>query len=865
MIEPKFVERISTELGLEQNIVTAAIRLLESGATVPFIARYRKDLTGGLDDTQIEDIADANNYFIGVTNRRHAVIEAIEKQGLLTGELRQRIETCSTKTELEDIYLPFKSKRKNKATQSEEQGLAPLAEFIMKQLPGIQSLEEYTDSFVKPDKGILSPEMALEGARYILAERFAVDPHARGTMRRKMLEEGTLTARATKNAEGTKTKYESYYGFSEPVSKVPSHRMLAILRGVKEGLLRIDVALDDEATFNGLLQQYVSTPGSIFEPHIRLALHEAYTRHLRPSIENDVLEAMRKRADDDAIRVFRQNAQNLLLAPQAGPVSVMGVVALGKGDSTCKAAVIDASGALIHHQAIALKPEEGAETPQQTLAGLIEQHQITVVAIGNGAASGEIVKIVKSALAEAAKNANGSGRRPVAVSVSTAPAASYASSKLGREEFPDIESSVREAVSIARRIQDPLAELVKVEPRSVGVGQYQHDVNQKQLREGLHHTVAACVNRVGVDLNRSPVTLLRYVSGIQLGTAQNIVNARTAAGGLKSRAQLLELDGIGSRVFEQCAGFMRIPGGENPLDATSIHPEAYGLIEQMAASVGAPVAELLGNAELVGKIDFASFQTDVFGPLTMSHIRAELTEPGRDVRSKFKAPKLVEGVASIGDLQEGMSIEGVVTNVTDFGAFVDIGVQQDGLVHLSELSNRFVKDPREIIKVGDVVNVKVIKVDKDVPRISLSIKALHAPRPRRPARPRSDRASSPDGHNEPRPQQADAAAAPDGSQERRPRREDQQRQRPQRTENGQEARRPRVARATTGEDERRQRPQGREGRERAPRERQERDGRPSRRSEPRERRQTIKQPDSGERINTLLADQLAALRDKFRG
>ena len=865
MIEPKFVERISTELGLEQNVVTAAIRLLESGATVPFIARYRKDLTGGLDDAQIEEIADANNYFIGVTNRRHAVLEAIEKQGMLTEELRQQIEQCSTKTELEDIYLPFKPKRKNKATQAEEQGLAPLAEFIMKQLPGIQSLEEHFDSFVKPERGVLSPEMALEGALYIMAEHFAVDPHARGTIRRKMLEEGTLTARATKNAEGTKTKYDSYYGFSEPVSKVPSHRMLAILRGVKEGLLRIDVSLDDEATFNGLLQQYVQTAGSIFEPHIKSALHEAYTRHLRPSIENDVLEAMRKRADDDAIRVFRQNAQNLLLAPPAGAVVVMGIVALGKGDSSCKAAVVDAAGALVHQQSVPLKVEEGAEAPQQTLAGLLAQHQVSVVAIGNGAASGEIVKIVKSALVEAVKT-GAAGHRPVAVSVSTAPAASYASSKLGREEFPDLESSAREAVSLARRIQDPLAELVKVEPRCVGVGQYQHDVNQKQLREGLHHTVVAAVNRVGVELNRAPVTLLRYISGIQLGTAQNIVNARDAAGGLKSRAQLLELDGIGPRVFEQCAGFVRVTGGENPLDATSIHPEAYGVVEQMAASVGVPVAELVGNAELVGKIDFAAFQTEVFGPLTMGHMRTELLEPGRDVRNKFKAPKLVEGVASVGDLQEGMSIEGIVTNVTNFGAFVDIGVQQDGLVHLSELSNRFVKDPREIIKVGDVVNVKVIKVDKDIPRISLSIKALHVPRPRRPAaRPRPERAASPDGHSELQPQALDGAEAttPDGGQERRPRRDDQQRRRPQRTEDGQE-RRPRVAKAA-GNDERRQRPRSDEVREREPRERQDREGRPPRRHDPRERRQPVKQPDSGERLNTLLADQLAALRDKFGG
>jgi len=817
MIEPKFIECISRELGLEQHVVTAAIQLLESGATAPFIARYRKDMTGGLDDAQIEAISEANNYFIGVTNRRKTVMDAVEKHGALTDEMRQRIEQCMTKAELEDLYLPFKPKRKNKAAQAEEQGLAPLADLIMKQLPGIQALEEYTETFIKPEKGVLSPEMALEGARYILADRLSVDPHARGTVRRKMLEEGTLTARATKNAENVKTKYEAYYGFNEPVSKVPSHRMLAILRGVKEGFLRVDVTMDDEATFNGLLQQYVATPDSVFEPHIRMALHEAYTRHLRPSIENDVLEAMRKRADDDAIRVFRQNAQNLLLGAPAGPVKVVGVVATGRGEAACKAVVVDESGALIHHQTIPLKAkaadtaeaEAGVEgtgetesvDPVQTLASLLEQHGAEIVGVGNGAASGDLVKFVKAALGEAAKRG---AKRPAAVSVGTAPAVSFAGSRLGREEFPDVESSVREAVSIARRVQDPLAEMVKVEPRSVGVGQYQHDVNQKQLRDGLHHTMGACVNRVGVDLNRAPVTLLRYVSGIQMGTAQNIVAARNAAdGGLKSRQQLLEVDGIGPRVFEQCAGFMRITGGEDPLDATAIHPEAYELVGRMAESVGVSVAELIGNSELVGKIDFEAFQTEMFGPRTMADIRAELIEPGRDCRSKFKAPKLVEGVESVKDLQEGMAIEGVVTNVTDFGAFVDVGVQQDGLVHLSELSNRFVRDPREIIKVGDVVNVKVIKVDKDVPRISLSIKALHVPRPRRT--PRSRTADRQD---------------PERSKPRRPKAKDR-------------------------------------GRDARPA----KDGHPRRKSE--RPRQPAKQTGGGERINTLLADQLAALKDKF--
>ncbi len=847
MIESRFLEHIVGELGLSAPQVAAVIELHDSGATLPFIAHYRKDATGGLDEDEIEQIIDRNNYYIGVTNRRNAIIENLEKAGKLTDEVRQRVEQSFDKTELEDLYIPFKTRRANRATMSEEQGLGPLADFIARQLP-LSDVEGYANAFVKPEKGISSTQEAFEGALYILVERYSLDSRARAELRRRLMEEGKITARPTKNAEGKKTKYESYYEFSEPVREIPSHRLLAILRGVKEGFLRVDISIDDEKALEAVMAFFVAGNGSLFEPYVRLAVQEAYSRHLRLAMESEVMDMLRKRADEGAIAVFRENAENLLLAAPVGPAPMVGAVP--GADGTARFVAIAADGTFAEHQTFFL-PAEGEDTTEAetALLAFMQRHGANAIAMSNAQGSAALTRFAKSVLAKLGNE------DAFAVSVSGSPSAAYASSKPGRDEMPDVEPDLREAVSITRRVQNPLTELVKVEPRSIGVGQYQHDVNQKELREGLQRSISSCVNKVGVNPNTASAALLRYVSGIQAGTADHIVSARERLGSFKSRAELLNVDGIGPRVFEQCAGFMRILGGENPLDATSIHPEHYGLVAQMAESVGTTVAGLLGDKATVEKIDFQAFQCEGAGPLTLAAIRDALLAPQQDPRPRFKAPKLVEGISSIQDLQEGAELEGVVTNVTNFGAFVDVGVQQDGLVHLSELSNHFVKDPREIVNVGDVVRIKVLAVDKQQPRISLSMKALQPPRPKRAPRRRAQATSGEAAPVAP----AQAEARPDDAR-RRPRREGAP-QRPERPDGAKGSQGSRPAR-----EDRRDRPQGgrgdrdarrSDGDKRAPRPR--RDDRT-----PSHQQGHAAQSSGGEsRINTLLADQLAALREKL--
>jgi uncharacterized protein len=837
MVEAKFVEQIAAELTLNVQHVSAAIHLLDGGATTPFIARYRKDAVGNLDETQLETIADRAAYFMGVMNRRKNIVETISKQGGLTDELQQKIEACQDRVILEDLYLPFKPRRPNKATMAMEQGLAPLADFILKQYPGLQILEEFAEGFVKPEKSISSPQEAIEGALYILAERFAMDPDSHAALRERMLEEGMLTVRATKNAEGTKTKFEAYYSFAEPVAKVSSHRMLAILRGANDGFLRVDITMDEERMFNALLARYVTQPGSIFEQAIRTALHEAYTRHLRPYIENEVLEILRKRAEEEAIRMCRDNARNLLLFPPAGPINVLGIIYAPKVGF--KVAAVDGSGTCLEHQTIPFEESQnGSEAAEQALTALMEKHAAYTIAIGNGTGSREAARFINGVLAK--KRNKGA----FIMLINATPASSYASSRLAREELPDLDTGLREAVAVARRLQDPLAELVKVEPRAIGVGQYQHDVNQKQLREGLCRTLVSCVSRVGVDLNSAPAELLRYVSGLQMGTAQNIVETRKKLDGFKARSQLVEVDGIGPKVFEQCAGFLRVAGAENPLDSSGIHPEAYPVVEQIAQNLNVPVKQLIGNAALLARVDFAGYQTETVGPLALADIREELIKPAADPRGQFRLPRFLEGLSSIEDLHEGMETEGVVTNVTDFGAFVDVGVQQDGLVHLSELSRRFIKDPRAVIKAGEVVRVKVIKVDKETPRISLSMKAVQA-RPRRRSTQRTQPQAKPRPTKRPHPDAAQTkqtpGRAPAGT---RPR------------EESEEMPRPRGARP-----ERRER--GRD-RDRGTKREDRRTGRTSKRPErDRASQKPVKYADSSGPLNTLLADQLAALRNKF--
>ncbi|MDX9973905.1 MAG: Tex-like N-terminal domain-containing protein [FCB group bacterium] len=846
MIEAKFVQRIAEEISVGPGQVAKAIELLDGGATIPFVARYRKDVTGNLDEVKLEAISDRNAYFRSLQDRRQSVLDSIAKQEKLTDELKARIEACYDKTTLEDLYLPFKPKRQTKATIAREKGLEPLAEYIWAQKPGGTNIETFAAVFIRPEVGISTLEEALEGARHILAERISEDADARALLRTRMMKEGKVTAHATKNSEGKKTKFETYYNFTEAIASIPSHRFLAVLRGSKEGMLRMELAVDDESFQADLLGRYLQEPGSMFDAAIREAVEDAYKRHLRPSIENEVIGMARERADLEAIRVFRENAENLLLSPPAGQVSTIGV---DPGMRTgCKLAAVDKLGD--YKESVTVfpnPPQNDLEGAEKALVELMEKYEANAVAIGNGTGAREAAQFVKAALAKL--------NRPDAFSVfvNEAGASVYSASKIAREEFPDLDVTIRGAISIARRLQDPLAELVKIEPRHVGVGQYQHDVNQKELREGLQQTVVSCVNHVGVDLNSASFALLRYVSGIQANTATNIVAHRTKIGGFTSRKQLMEVDGIGPKVFEQCAGFLRVRSGETPLDATGIHPEAYPVVERIAESVGATVEKIIQDPAVLREIDMSAFADDTIGTLTLEDIRSELAKPARDPRREFKVPKFLDGISDVKDLEDGMEMEGVVTNVTDFGAFVDIGVHQDGLVHRSELANRFVRDPRDVVKVGEIVRIKVIKVDKDLPRISLSMKALMPP----PAPRRSRREGQQGPRRAPAAVGAPEGQAPQGDRPPRPegvnrRREGQQQDRGPRPPQREGERRDRPPRRDDRRDDRR--PERQEGRGRRPEKQHQRDNRPAGRGH---------QTNEGEKINTLLADQLAALRDKF--
>ena len=843
MLDTKFVERIASEAGTTAKQVAAALDLLDAGATVPFVARYRKDATGNLDEVKLEAIGEANVYYTALVQRRAAVIDNISRQGKLTDELRAAIEACTDKDALEDIYLPFKKKRRTKATVAREQGLEPLAEYIFRLEPGERSIEEMAQEFVRPDKGLLSIDLALEGARCIIAEWVSVDPAVRAALRARMMSDGLIATHSTKLSEGKKGKFESYYDFSEPIKKMPGHRLLAVLRGVKEGMLRVELTLDDAAARAEIAGRFVRDGQGPLATQFNLAIEDSYGRLIRPSAENEVISGARKRAEDEAIGVFRANAHNLLMAPPAGRISVLG---LDPGlRSGCKLAVVDDTGTF-KEEALVF-PEKGAEAVT-VLRELMDRNGVAAIAIGNGTGSREAAKFANDAIAGI------DGKKAFTVMVNESGASVYSASKVARDEFPSLDITVRGAISIARRLQDPLAELVKIEPRSIGVGQYQHDVNQKDLREGLHRTVVSCVNKVGVDLNTASVELLRYVSGIRYGTAQNIVAYRTQHQGFKSRRELLDVDGIGPKVFEQCAGFLRINNEEAVLDSTAIHPENYPIVEKIAQALQVGVKDLVRNRELLDKVELAQFESDTVGKLALVDIRRELLRPARDPRSEFRVAKFLDGVTQIGDLKEGMDLEGVVTNVTNFGAFVDVGVHQDGLVHLSQLANRFVQDPNDVVKVGQIVRVKVMTVDKDAPRISLSIKALL----QAPARHGARNRPANDGK---RPADEGVPASPGTPAEERTS------DRPRRNRGDQDRGRTPSAqgenhRAKTGE-----RPQGRPGDrpQRKPGDRPNRkpDGRPPRQDDRAAKGKVIQSGDAAGPLNTLLADQLALLKGKM--
>ena len=750
MIEQRFVERIAEAVGAQPWQAAVAVQLLDKGATVPFVAAYRKDLTGALSESQLEQIEQLNVEYTAFINRRNAVLQNIAKRKMLTEHLREEIMTCTETAELEDVYLPFRRQRRTRATVAREQGLGALADYIWEQPADNTPLSEVAGGFIDSARQVSSPEEALEGARAILVERINFDRATRGAIRTRLRDSGHVTTSPTRTAEGHKTKFESYYQFSELLKEIPSHRLLAAMRGVKQGFLRLELAIDDAALLTDLLAHYLKSDREDTREQIQLAVEEAYNRHLRPTLEEEVIAASRAQAENEAIHVFQENARNLLLSPPAGPIPVMGIEPAGTNGATM--AIIDEHGHFLGSHVFS--PEKEPEAAEKTLTALLEEHKVKAVAIGNGTGAREVARFVNRIIRQSGNN------QVFSIFVNESGAAIYSVSKDARDEMPEAEMSARSAVSIARRLQDPLAELVKIEPRNIGVGQYQHDVNQRQLRDGLFKTIVSCVNRVGVDLNKADVSILRYVSGIQMGTAQHIVAHRGAHGNFLSRNQLIEVDGIGPKTHEQCAGFMRIVGGDEPLDATFIHPEAYPVVNNMASDLGVAVKDLLRNRELIEKLDFSKYAFDVFGPLTLADIRNELLRPGRDPRRRFKPPKFLEGVFSIEELQEGVETEGIVTNVTDFGAFIDIGVQQDGLVHLSELANRYVADPRQLVKVGDIVRVKVISVDRAAPRISLSMRAVAA-KPKRRRGARRGRPEDAPAQTEGAAVEAAAAAPPD--------------------------------------------------------------------------------------------------------
>ncbi|HUO60463.1 MAG TPA: Tex family protein [Candidatus Acidoferrales bacterium] len=730
VLSPEILLHISQKLNVPLRGVVAVIGLLDEGGTVPFISRYRKEATGNLDEVKAREIEEQLAYFRDLLSRRETILNSIAEQGKLTDELKTRIEQCLEKSELEDLYLPYKPKRRTKATIAREKGLEPLAEYLLGQQNTGVSLEAFAETFVSEERGVANADEALEGARHIVAENISENATIRKALRQLMFDEGVIVSHKVTDAVDEQLKFQMYYDYREPVKTIPSHRMLAIRRGEAEQVLYFLVELDLQRA-QQVLRSHVLRGEGDWTPQLLLAIDDAWQRLLNSSIQGEIRLELKTRSDADAIAVFRDNLHNLLLSPPAGPICVLGIdPGLRTG---CKLAVVDETGKFLAHDVMyPFTSKNGLEEAAKVLEKIMSQHNIRAIAIGNGTAGRETDQFVREFLRERKLN------NVFAVTVSESGASVYSASEIARQEFPDLDLTVRGAISIARRLQDPLSELVKVDPKSIGVGQYQHDVDQRHLQQSLEAVIESCVNRVGVDLNTSSWTLLRYVAGVTERTAINIVKYRDDNGRFRSRAQLMKVPGVGPKTFEQAAGFLRIREGENPLDQTAVHPESYLVVEQMAGLLDVSVPDLIRRPELLSKVDRSKLAA---GSFTVDDIIEELKKPGRDPRDKFVAPSFAEGVREIADVQPGMVLEGVVTNVTKFGAFVDVGVHQDGLVHISELSNRYIKDPNEAVKVGQIVKVKVLSADAKTKRIALSIKALQEPAPR--PKPTNARATKP--------------------------------------------------------------------------------------------------------------------------
>lgn len=703
---------IADALKLPVHRVENTLKLLQGGATIPFISRYRKEATGGLDEVQISEISSRYEKLLELSKRKETIQSTIESLGKLTDDLRRRIDGCWDTTELEDIYLPYKPKRKTRAEAARQKGLEPLAAWLMLQRGN--ALDAYVKNFVKGE--VKNEEDALKGARDIIAEQVNEDEQARNQIRHQYSRQAVISAKVVKGKETDEAaaKYRDYFDFSEPLKRCSSHRLLAIRRGEAEGILKVSITPSDETECTDRLERRFVRGNNECSRQVCEAVNDAYKRLLKPAIETEFAALSKEKADDEAIRVFAGNLRQLLLAPPLGQKRVLGI---DPGFRTgCKVVCLDAQGTLLHNEAIYPHPPKSEyQLAGRKLVKLVEQYRIEAIAIGNGTASRETEQFVTSQRFD----------REIQVFVVSEDGASiYSASKTARDEFPDYDVTVRGAVSIGRRLMDPLAELVKIDAKSIGVGQYQHDVDQTKLKEALDQTVESCVNLVGVNVNTASSHLLTYVSGLGPVLAKNIVDYRTANGPFRSRRELLKVPRMGAKAFEQCAGFLRIPHAENPLDNSSVHPESYPIVERMAADLHCSVSDLIANRELRSRISPEKYVTDTVGLPTLTDILQELEKPGRDPRQKIQVFEFDKNVRTIDDVQEGMELPGIVTNITNFGCFVDLGIKEKGLIHVSQLADRFVSDPTTVVSIHQHVRVRVIGVDRERKRIALTMKGM---------------------------------------------------------------------------------------------------------------------------------------------
>ncbi len=709
----EFSQMIAAAMKLPVHRVENTLKLLIGGATIPFISRYRKEATGELDEVRIGEIQSRYEKLCELSKRKETILSTISEQGKLTESLKQRIAQCWDSTELEDIYLPFKPKRKTRAEVARQKGLEPLAVLLMMQKEN--HLEQRVRSFVKGE--VKDEEDALKGARDIIAEQVNEDERSRNQVRNQFSRQAIITSKVVKGKESDEAaaKYRDYFDFSEPLKKCTSHRLLAIRRGESEGILKVSITPEDDSLCTERLERMFVRGNNACSVQVAEAVNDAYKRLLKPAIETEFSAMSKDKADEEAIRVFAENLHQLLLAPPLGQKRVMGI---DPGFRTgCKVVCLDAQGALLHNEAIYPHPPKSEyQQAARKLTKLVEQYQIEAIAIGNGTASRETEQFVTSQRYD----------RNVQVFVVSEDGASiYSASKTAREEFPDYDVTVRGAVSIGRRLMDPLAELVKIDAKSIGVGQYQHDVDQTKLKASLDQTVESCVNLVGVNVNTASKHLLTYVSGLGPTLAQNIVDYRTANGPFHSRKELLKVPRMGAKAFEQCAGFLRIPQAENPLDNSAVHPESYPLVEKMAKDLHCSVADLIKRKELRSQIQLQRYVTDTVGLPTLTDILQELDKPGRDPRQQIQVFSFDPDIRTLDDLKEGMELPGIVTNITNFGCFVDIGIKENGLVHISQLADKFVSDPTTVVSIHQHVRVKVLGVDRERKRVQLTMKGLN--------------------------------------------------------------------------------------------------------------------------------------------